>query len=176
MTENTESGETDDISTVARIKTQESDEDLIILLDGEPLEFEDEGGNVDGGYVRGRGELGGETAFVTVSFGEGGMRGVEVELADHDVLSSDRSKLDSVSAWTTDDDAVDAQVDLVTESKVGSGERPTPDRTVIVEEAHLLRDQISRSKVQLEDAIDKINAAYFRTRVKETERLLEMIE
>jgi hypothetical protein len=57
-----------------------------------------------------------------------------------------------------------------------SEDRPDPERTVIVEEAHLLHDQIEFSEEEYENADNDIEEAYHQTRVKETQKLATKIE
>lgn len=55
-------------------------------------------------------------------------------------------------------------------------ERPEPERTVIVEEAHLLRDQIEYSRDEQESADNDIEEAYHEKRVSESEVMLSRLE
>ena len=57
-----------------------------------------------------------------------------------------------------------------------SDERPEPDRTVIVEEAHLLADQIEHSEQEYEAVDNDAKEAYHRTWVKEAQEYKRQIE
>lgn len=57
-----------------------------------------------------------------------------------------------------------------------SDEYPDPKRTVIVEEAHLLHDQIDHSESEAEDAEEETNEAYHTRRRSETREMVARLE
>lgn len=59
---------------------------------------------------------------------------------------------------------------------VMSDEIPDAERTIIVEEAHLLHEQIEFSENEFENADNDIEAAYHQTRVQETQELAADLE
>lgn len=57
-----------------------------------------------------------------------------------------------------------------------SGESPDPERTIIVEEAHLLHDQIDHCETEAEDADEEVNREYHERRAVETRELVNQLE
>jgi len=57
-----------------------------------------------------------------------------------------------------------------------SDDYPEPERTITVEEAHLLHDQIDHSESEAEDAEDEVNEAYQKRRAAETREMVKRLE
>lgn len=68
----------------ATLPTEGDEDDYVIVLNGEPMEWLDAGGFDADGYVMGFAELDGEHVEVTVGYGRGGVSGCSLHFRDRD--------------------------------------------------------------------------------------------